>query len=480
MAEGRDTPLFAAINTNKPRLELIELLLQKDANPDCHKTGKKTPLYLAVSAYLKNWSKEHRAIVTMLLKYQANPDCHSKGENTPLYLAVKYKNIDLVSELLKAGADVNANDPGGDTALKAASQHLAINYSATTNGDLYRIFKELLKYKPDAPYEACHWPAVISATLSAKKAPDLLHAYIKKGGINPDWHTGSDHLLYQAIDHGYPIPYLKQLLKAYDLDLNSYSEQSTPLCIAAILGNVGSLKLLLKKGADPNASSYGPWTPLFIGVRRNHLESVKLLLRFGANPNTAAGTDRNPLIEALRCDYREKIAAALLRHGACTKPNPSMNKESLERIQSLIKKYNIPPKSIDSYRPPNKKKAIWLYRPHQKITAVDIRHIEPKFNTHTQNIAIIGGGASGIMSAIYALRASAIFSKPIRVTLYEQRDKGFGGLAYSHSTSQSAHSLNLAPWRVSIFSDHPESFINFLSDHRKNPSEQTLRSGITS
>ncbi|EEY69950.1 transient receptor potential Ca2 channel (TRP-CC) family protein [Phytophthora infestans T30-4] len=61
----------------------------------------------------------------------------------------------------------------------------------------------------------------------------------------------------------------------------------TPLHWAAVVGKVNAAKLLLKKGADPNAKDRDGRTPLHWAARNNHDEVVSLLLAYNAQPGAA-------------------------------------------------------------------------------------------------------------------------------------------------------------------------------------------------
>ncbi len=56
------------------------------------------------------------------------------------------------------------------------------------------------------------------------------------------------------------------------------------LAHAAQGGSVKAVRLLLDRGADPNAAGWGGFTPLVVGIR--HPEVVRALLQAGADPNT--------------------------------------------------------------------------------------------------------------------------------------------------------------------------------------------------
>ena len=60
-------------------------------------------------------------------------------------------------------------------------------------------------------------------------------------------------------------------------------EQQTPLHIAARLGNVDNVTLLLQLGAAPDAVTKGLYTPLHIAAKEGHEEVAAVLLEHGAS-----------------------------------------------------------------------------------------------------------------------------------------------------------------------------------------------------
>lgn len=64
-----------------------------------------------------------------------------------------------------------------------------------------------------------------------------------------------------------------------------FQEQQTPLHIAARLGNVDNVVLLLQHGAKPDATTKDLYTPLHIAAKEGHEEVASVLLEHDANLN---------------------------------------------------------------------------------------------------------------------------------------------------------------------------------------------------
>lgn len=73
------------------------------------------------------------------------------------------------------------------------------------------------------------------------------------------------------------------------------------------------------------------------------------------------------------------------------------------------------------------------------------------------DIAIIGGGAGGVMSAIHALRLA---DAGLRIALIEPAPRLAQGVAYA--TNRPEHLLNVPARRMSAFVDRPDDFVDFL------------------
>src|SRR5690348_10350389 len=79
-------------------------------------------------------------------------------------------------------------------------------------------------------------------------------------------------------------------------------------------------------------------------------------------------------------------------------------------------------------------------------------------------IAIVGGGASGVLTAIHLARC---WTEPARlqVILYDDAARVARGAAYS--TDNPRHVLNVPAGRMSAFADEPEHFVRWLQ--RRDP-----------
>lgn len=73
------------------------------------------------------------------------------------------------------------------------------------------------------------------------------------------------------------------------------------------------------------------------------------------------------------------------------------------------------------------------------------------------DLAIIGGGAGGVLAAMQALRQAAT---PLRIVVIEPREVLAQGVAYA--TSHAEHLLNVPAARMSAFDDRPDDFLDHV------------------
>lgn len=159
------------------------------------------------------------------------------GSDDPLVDAAKNNDTDALQELLKEGADVNAQTADGSTALLWAS------------------------YRDDLESAEI----LIQAGADVNIANDL--------GATPIWaasRNGSAAMANELLGAG-ADPDAPLLLG------------ETPLVTASRSGNSEVVRMLLEKGADINVHGARGQTPLMFAAAQRHPDVVKILLEYGAD-----------------------------------------------------------------------------------------------------------------------------------------------------------------------------------------------------
>lgn len=106
--------------------------------------------------------------------------------------------------------------------------------------------------------------------------------------------------LHIAAFFGHEALALKLIERGAEVDVRSTNAmKNTPLHAAAAGRKFDSVRLLLKEGANPNASQEGGWTALHAAAQNGDREIVELLLANGADLNARADNQQNALDLAL-------------------------------------------------------------------------------------------------------------------------------------------------------------------------------------
>lgn len=277
---GRTALMIAVAHQN---IDIVRLLLTQKADPNLADEQGETALLAAIDA-------QSEELVKLLVKHGADIEQPDNKGVRPVLLAVFIDNENLVKVLLGAGADVNGTSTfpheeiavGGCTALWGAA--------ATGNLQMCRL---LLKHGADlnAMNDICATPLSIA--------------------INNGHDEIIDFLLKQGARVDFEIP------PAETIQLENFDELGgvTPLYIAVGNQDIGTIKKLLKRGANVNRTGRNGFTPLKRAAYMGYLDVVKILLKAGADPNIADHDNFTPLMNATAQEHTD-IVKVLLKHGA--------------------------------------------------------------------------------------------------------------------------------------------------------------------
>ena len=284
------TPLHIAVSTNS--IDIVTLLLDQKGDVNSMNSCRQSPLHIAVD-------KGEEPIIQKLLSWKADPSLKDVVGNTSLHLAVKDKdtkpgffkagarvsisdwspfptscapcNILLVQAIIDHGANVNAMNNRGQTAL----------WFACCSGQM-----EFVKILLDAGSDS---------NIADKNGESCLHAAVY-GSCNAE-------TIQNIIDHG-------ALVNAANKD------GATALLLACGSAQSKIVNVLLKAKADPNIPDRHGDASLHQATAANcSKETLQELMEYGANVNAVNKKGRTALL--LNCSYGQMDSVeALLRAGA--------------------------------------------------------------------------------------------------------------------------------------------------------------------
>jgi hypothetical protein len=189
---------------------------------------------------------------------------------TPLQIAAHMGKVDAVKALLQHGADREARDHAGETALHLTAWRAGQGWSEVTAIDQ---FGHIAAMRGGVTY-------LVSEDQLLEVAEVLIRAGCNVNTANAHGVTP----LHAAAGDGMPSMVRLLLESGADVDATD-KDLRTPLHAAAVNHPLGvrALKLLLEYGADPNAADLRAQTPLDQAVQLRADEAVELLRRHGAS-----------------------------------------------------------------------------------------------------------------------------------------------------------------------------------------------------
>jgi len=201
------------------------------------------------------------------------PGKNSQGRTLLVSAATEGKTA-MMDVLLKAGADPNAKDESGMTALRQV---------AWTGKDPVNATKRLIAAKADVNLVADdNWTPLIQVMyadpgVAVPVAELLLQAGADASIVNNE---GNSALMLAAARD---IPVLIPALVKAGADVNARGRDGTALGIAAEKGQTAVARALLEAKADPDLGTKDNQTPLMKAAARDHVDIITLLLAYCAH-----------------------------------------------------------------------------------------------------------------------------------------------------------------------------------------------------
>ena len=285
-------------------LSTMELLLEHGAAVNAGNSRQSTPLL---------WALHDLSKVRLLLEHGANVNARTIDGRTAVYQAAIMANaVPVLRLLLDKGADANAKTLNGMTPLMAASR---------SNFEALRL---LVERKADVnARNAAGATALMAAAQTGR--PEAVRLLLEKGAdaklrtkrnetaLAEAATTGNEETVKLLLDAGAEVNV--QDIRGYSALTYAAGSDAMP---------VGVVKLLLAKGADPNAKGDGE-TPAMLAAKRGDSEVARLLgvsekerKRLGVEP--AGGNENRRTISAAIApafELLEKQSHNFIRIGGC-------------------------------------------------------------------------------------------------------------------------------------------------------------------
>ncbi|KAF3394005.1 putative ankyrin repeat protein [Penicillium rolfsii] len=246
--------------------------------------------------------KGDECIMQLLLTQGADINAVDKDGDTALFYAIMSGNETVVQLLLAQGADINAVNKNGITALSYAivrEQEAIVQLLLAQGADINAVNKNGIM----ALFYACIRENEAVVRLLLKQGADI--NAVNKNGITA---------LISAIVGGNEA--VVHLLLKQGADINAVNKDGITALIPAIVsGNEAVVHLLLKQGADINAVNKDGDTALFYATMRGNEAVVHLLLKQGADINAVNKNGITALIPAI-VSGNEAVVQLLLAQGA--------------------------------------------------------------------------------------------------------------------------------------------------------------------
>lgn len=296
-----NSPLALAVYLHQP--PTIDYFLKLGAFTNSLQS-KVHPLHLAVA-------NSDAETVSKLLRFGAELEATDEHGKTALYTAVEKNNLPIAQILLTNGANVNAQFNCDDV------EAFSPIHVATLNGNVQMVKLLLEKGARCQPETSPIHLAIASGNVEMFEFFWKNRSVIEGPESNIYW-SRNNEAIHWAVKHDQVqmVKLLYSLGSNLDvLDKDGYS----PLFRAMLRQNNKMVSCLVKEGALVNepcsAEKYKKWTPVHLAAYYGNLEWVRLFVQFGASIHALTADQLCPLWLAVRRGHFGVIAY-LLEHRA--------------------------------------------------------------------------------------------------------------------------------------------------------------------
>ncbi len=340
------TALMSAAQEGKT--EVVEALLKHGADVNVKNNNGKTALMFAEEG-------RHREIISLIRSHgakkskpeppvQVTEPVH-KEQPVPKPKPLLMSNYDFIAlcksgdavkveEAITNGADVNAKNNEGKTALMWAAMF--------GHADVAEI---LLKHGANVnAKDNDGWTALMKAAKYGHA--DVAEVLLKHGAdVNANNNNGKTALMFAA-ENGHAD--VAEVLLKHGADVNAEDDDGmTALMFAAGYGHVDVAEVLLKHGANVNAKYNDGKTALMNAAENGQADVADVLLKHGADVNAKDKYGKTALMFAEEGRHREIIS--LFRSHGAKKSKPEPPAQKAEPVQETQKTPKPKPQPMSDY-----------------------------------------------------------------------------------------------------------------------------------
>jgi len=259
------------------RVDIINLLLDKGMSVNVTNTNAYTPLHFSAAL-------GHLEATKALVERGAAINYTNMYGYTPLMLAAFKGKLETFCYLTEIGADINIRDARNNTVLHSAAMSGSV-------GIINLLLDKGMSVNLTG-VEGCT-PLYASTSSGHLEATKIL---VERGAaINNTFALAFTPLLIAVLNNNLEI---FRYLTETGADINIVYDTNTVLHVAAYIGSVDIINLLLDKGMSVNLTNREDYTPLHVSAQFGHLEATNALVERGAAINNTNKYGKTPVMEA--------------------------------------------------------------------------------------------------------------------------------------------------------------------------------------